>query len=236
MSRAVLLDALGTLVGLEPPWPAFTQLMRERHGIELEPHDAARALRAEMAYYRTNCQRAGDLPALAGLRAECAGVVAEQLGGPALALDRAALTDTLLAALRFAPYTEVPAALRALRAGGARLVVVSNWDVSLHEVLGRTGLRPLLDGVLTSAEFGATKPAPEIFAAALALAETPAAAAIHVGDSLAEDVAGAQAAGIEPVLLVREPGALVAPGAHAPVGATGVRRIASLAELVGAVA
>ena len=57
---------------------------------------------------------------------------------------RAAAADVagaLLAALRFRAFPEAPAVLRALRARGARLVVVSNWDVSLHDVLERTGLR-----------------------------------------------------------------------------------------------
>lgn len=67
----------------------------------------------------------------------------------------------------------------------------------------------LLDGILTSAEVGRRKPAPEIFEQALAIAGVAADRAMHVGDSLAEDVAGARAAGIEPVLIVRdgEPGA-----------------------------
>ena len=48
-----------------------------------------------------------------------------------------------------------------------------------------------------------------------------AAEAIHVGDNPAEDVAGARAAGIEPLLIRRE-------GAPGP---DGVRAIASLTEL-----
>ena len=51
-----------------------------------------------------------------------------------------------------------------------KLVAASNWDVSLHEQLERTGLTPLLDGALSSAEVGAPKPDPEIFTRALALA------------------------------------------------------------------
>ena len=51
-------------------------------------------------------------------------------------------------------------ARRAGARAGLRLVVVSNWDVSLHEVLARTGLTPLLDGAVTSAEVGAAKPDP----------------------------------------------------------------------------
>jgi putative hydrolase of the HAD superfamily len=130
--------------------------------------------------------------------------------------------DALLAALRFTAFPDVRPALVAARARGQRLVVVSNWDVSLVGVLRGLGLEPLLDGVLTSAGAGVRKPAPAIFSRALELAGVPAGDAIHVGDSLDEDVAGARAAGIEPVLIRRGPGPIVA----------GVRTISSLSELV----
>jgi putative hydrolase of the HAD superfamily len=101
------------------------------------------------------------------------------------------------------------------------LVVVSNWDVSLHGVLHALELEPLLDGILTSAEAGVRKPAPAIFAQALAIVDAVPADAIHVGDSLDEDVAGARAAGIEPVLVRRHGGDPV----------PGVRTISSLTDL-----
>jgi putative hydrolase of the HAD superfamily len=100
---------------------------------------------------------------------------------------------------------------------------VSNWDVSLVGVLRALGLEPRVDGVVTSAGAGAHKPAPAIFEQALALAGVRAADAVHVGDRLDEDVAGARAAGIEPVLIRRGGGPTV----------PGVRTISSLAELVG---
>ena len=90
----------------------------------------------------------------------------------------------------------MPAALARLRAGGARLAVVSNWDVSLHDVLERTGLRGLVDAVVISAELGAAKPDPAIFRAALERLGATAAEAMHVGDSMEADVAGARAAGL----------------------------------------
>jgi putative hydrolase of the HAD superfamily len=101
--------------------------------------------------------------------------------------------------------------------------VVSIWDVSLHGVLRALELEPLLDGILTSAGAGARKPARAIFEQALDLAGAPPEHAIHVGDSLEEDVAGARGAGIEPVLVRRDGGPTV----------TGVRTISSLAELKG---
>jgi FMN phosphatase YigB (HAD superfamily) len=52
---------------------------------------------------------------------------------------------------------------------------------------------------------------------------------VHVGDSVQEDVAGALAAGVEPVLLAREAGPLL--GAHADEAPPGVRVVRSLLEL-----
>jgi putative hydrolase of the HAD superfamily len=132
------------------------------------------------------------------------------------------LVEPLLASLRFRPFADAEPALSGLRALGARRVVVSNWDVSLHDVLGGAGLLGSLDAVLTAAEAGVRKPAPTIFEQALRLGGASAAEAIHVGDSVEEDVAGARAAGIEPVLVSRD-------GART---ATGVRTVVSLGDLV----
>jgi putative hydrolase of the HAD superfamily len=101
----------------------------------------------------------------------------------------------------------VPGTLRALRARGIRLVVVSNWDVSLHERLDELALAPLLDGAIASAGFGAAKPDPAIFAAALEVAGARPEDAWHAGDSPEADVAGALAAGVRPVLVDRDGGA-----------------------------
>jgi putative hydrolase of the HAD superfamily len=223
--RAILLDALGTLVDLAPPWEQFVRLLGERHGIDIAVDDARRALLAEMGYYRAACIRAGDAKKLAVLRAECAGIVANELGGDVAALAPATLVKLLLDSLHFSAYADVVSALRRWREDGLRLVVVSNWDVSLHEVLRDVGLRELLDGVVSSAEIGAAKPAPAIFAAGLELAGCRADEAIHIGDSISEDVVGARGAGIEAVLLRREGAstdALELPG--------GVRVLASLRE------
>jgi putative hydrolase of the HAD superfamily len=112
----------------------------------------------------------------------------------------------------------VPAVLERLRAGGARLAVVSNWDVSLHDVLERTELRERVDAVVISAEVGVAKPDPAIFRTALERLGASAGDAVHVGDSVEHDIAGARAAGLEAVFVARN-------GAQAP---DGVRVVASL--------
>jgi putative hydrolase of the HAD superfamily len=215
---AVLLDALGTLVELETPWPHLERELAAR-GVVVDLEAARAAMLAEMAYYRAHHDEAGDWAGLKDLRRRCAAVVQESLG---TSLPLADVQDALLAAVRFRAYPEVPAVLERLRAGGARLAVVSNWDVSLHDVLERTALRPLVDAVVISAELGAAKPDPAIFRAALERLGAQPSEAIHVGDSVEHDVAGARAAGLEAVLVARN-------GAQAP---DGVRVVASLDGLM----
>ena len=220
------LDALGTLLELLAPAPALVPELRAR-GIAVDERQASAALREEIAFYRAHHDSAVDPASLALLRERCTEVLRDGLARAGASGVAAAphelLRDALLAALRFRAYPEVPAALRALRCAGHRLVVVSNWDVSLHDALRTTGLRPLVDAAISSAEAGAAKPDARIFERALALAGGTAGAAIHVGDSLEHDVAGARAAGLRAVLVVR--------AGAAPAVPDGVAVIASLTEL-----
>jgi putative hydrolase of the HAD superfamily len=219
-TRAITIDALGTLLELVPPAPRLRAGLRERLGVKVSEAEAVAAMRAEISFYRANLHLGRDAAGLAQLRRACAEVLREALERPELDLD--ALTETLLAAIRFEPFPDTVPALRELRSLGLKLVAASNWDVSLHEQLERAGLTALLDGAVSSAEVGAPKPDAEIFVRALALAGATPGEALHVGDDVKADVGGALAAGLEPVLIDRD-GSLEAP--------PGVRRIASLAEL-----
>ena len=192
MVRAVFLDALGTLVELEPPWVS----LRDRIPEEVSDHRLEQALRAEMAYYRDHAHEGRDEASLADLRERCAALVSEQLG---LEIG----VDELVEAIRFAAYPDAVPALSELRDRGRRLVAVSNWDCSLRSVLDRCGLGELLDGAVSSAVAGARKPDPAIFEPALELAGCGPDEALHVGDTPEEDVEGARAAGIRPLLIDR---------------------------------
>jgi putative hydrolase of the HAD superfamily len=220
--RAILFDALGTLLELEPPAPRLRAELASRYGVKVTEAQARQAIAAEISYYRAHLHEGRDAASLASLRQRCAAELHRAL--PEAAQRRlpgaAELVGALLAALNFRAYSDAAPALAGYRARGLRLVVVSNWDVSLHAVLENVGLAPALDGILTAAEAGARKPAPEIFAQALRLAGVGAAEALHVGDSLEEDVAGARAAGIEPVLVTR----------GAELSLDGVRSVPSLAS------
>ncbi len=228
LGRIITLDALGTLVALRPPAPLLVAALAAR-GMAATERQAAAAIAAEIAFYRAHHDSAGDAAALARLRARCTEVLRAGLlvaGADPARLDAAALQEALLESLRFDPYPEVPGALAALRGAGHRLVVVSNWDVSLHEMLRTTGLAGLVDGAISSAEAGVAKPGAAIFARALALAGPNGAGALHAGDSIEHDVAGALAAGLRPVLVARE-----GPPPAVPAGVSVVASLADLAQL-----
>jgi putative hydrolase of the HAD superfamily len=217
--RAVTIDALGTLVRMHPPGPRLRDGLRRAAGVEVSEEKAAAGFAAEIGYYLEHHVE-GNRDGLDALRDRCAGVLREALGLEEV--DLALVREAMLGALHFEAFPDAAPALRELRASGLRLVAASNWDSSLPEVLERTGLAPLLDGVISSADAGATKPAPELFRAALALAGAKPSEALHVGDSPDKDIDGALALGMRAVLIERDGAA--APAVPAPV-------ISTLAEL-----
>ncbi|MGO9898486.1 MAG: HAD-IA family hydrolase [Solirubrobacteraceae bacterium] len=227
--RALLLDALGTIVELEPPPPALRALLAERFGIQVDETQAARAIAAEMSYYRSRMAQGRDAASVAALRADCAEVLRGALApSPQLrAIDGAAMTELLLDTLRFRLFPDARDAIVLARRRGLRVVIASNWDALLADVLSELGLSPLLHGIVTSAQVGAPKPAAAVFRAALAAAGAQPHEALHVGDSFADDVIGARAVGIEPILLRRD-------GERGPAGVRTIQSLDALAALCAA--
>jgi putative hydrolase of the HAD superfamily len=122
-------------------------------------------------------------------------------------------------------YPDVVPALEAL-AGRFKLAIVTNGDTTTQRAkIEATGLAPLVNAILVSGELGVGKPDPRIFDRALAMLDVPPRQAVHVGDSLEADVAGARASGIGAVWVNRS-------GVPAPTGHTKPdHQIRSLAEL-----
>jgi putative hydrolase of the HAD superfamily len=130
--------------------------------------------------------------------------------------------------------TGAASGLRALAALGLPMGVVSNSDGTVQAELCRLGVCYAPDGpgphmgvsvgvVIDTAVVGVAKPDPAIFGFALDILGVPAnGTVLHVGDSLRYDVAGALAAGLQPVHLDPQ-GFCPAPDGH--------RHIRTLAEL-----
>lgn len=205
---AVTLDAMGTLVTIEPPGPRLQRSLERRLGRVVDLARCEGAMRVEMRHYRAHCASARDVQSLAALRLDCAALLADALG---LGIAGPDILPSLTDAIAFRAYPDAAPALAALAGAGLRLAVIANWDISLPEVLARFGLGEQLAAVVTAAEVGAAKPDPKPFRVALERLGVEAADTVHVGDDPETDIAGARAAGLSAVLLDRSgraPGSL----------------------------
>ncbi len=101
-------------------------------------------------------------------------------------------------------YPETIGTLKQLRERGFELGIISNFDSRLFTVLRALGLEEFFDTVTISSLAHSAKPATRIFTQALEKHAADPGEAIHVGDSMKEDVEGAKTAGIHAVLIDRE--------------------------------
>jgi putative hydrolase of the HAD superfamily len=90
-------------------------------------------------------------------------------------------------------------AIASFQRAGLPVVIVTNSDGHGEENLSASGFATL--PVVDSTVVGAAKPDPRIFEIALGRTDVRASEAVHVGDTLGTDIAGAHAAGITPIHL-----------------------------------
>jgi putative hydrolase of the HAD superfamily len=188
---AVTVDAMGTLVELDEPVARLEEALRER-GVRRPREGVAAAFQTEVAYYLEHKLDAQDERSLAQLRRECARVFLEAAAAP---IDAEEFSPFFVDAMVFRPLDGAVQALQRLRAAGLTLACISDWDVGLPEQLAKSGLAHLFALVLTSADAGAAKPAPEIFLTAVSRLAVEPDRALHSGDGEA-DREGAAAAGL----------------------------------------
>ena len=106
------------------------------------------------------------------------------------------------------PIVSSVEALRALHQAGIPIGVVSNAAGQIESVLRRFGVCQVGDGdgvpvviIIDSTIVGVAKPDPGIFSFALDVLDVKPEHVAYVGDSYANDVVGARAAGMQPFLL-----------------------------------
>ncbi|MBU6280828.1 HAD family hydrolase [bacterium] len=121
--------------------------------------------------------------------------------------------------------------LEALRARGLHLGIVSNIDdADLYHLVDLGGLRPHFDSLLSSEAAGSCKPDPRIFDVALERAGCAPGEALFVGDTISQDVAGANRRGMRSVLLWHRDDKSPPEGEERPHHV--VRRIPDLLDLI----
>ncbi len=210
--KAVFFDLGGTLAYYAPSPESIIARVIKRHGFHVEPHHVKDALtEAENAFKpvreKIRKQSKGDplryvdLPldywvevnlymlSLLGLPQDI-GIAKE------IALEFRKTRNVAL-------YPDVVPTLKALRARGYRLGIVSNGPPFVEKVIKHTGLNKLVDFYVVSYKVGFEKPHPSVFWRALRSAAVNPFEALHVGDDYECDVEGARKVGMTPILLDR---------------------------------
>jgi putative hydrolase of the HAD superfamily len=102
-------------------------------------------------------------------------------------------------------YSETREVLQKLHKAGFILGIISNFDSRILTVCTDLEIFEYLDSIQISSREGAAKPDPHIFWKALQQHGLQPREAVHVGDSIEEDVRGAEKAGLVPIYLNRDP-------------------------------
>ena len=196
--RALLLDAVGTVIRLREPPARVYGRVAESHGIRVDPAGLERKLQARLA--RLPAPQLEEVP-LADVphreRESWRAVVREVLG------DAAAdgpCFDSLFALYASANTWEVvphaPEALDRVRERDVRVAIVSNMDARVPALLEQLELARRLDEIVIPSNCGLAKPDPRIFHAALERLGVSADAALYIGDREVDCVDAARAAGL----------------------------------------
>jgi putative hydrolase of the HAD superfamily len=121
-------------------------------------------------------------------------------------------------------YPEVCRTLTTLDSRGFRLVVLSNWDHRLLQTLEELQLDRFFEKIYISTRIGYAKPDPRAFLYIIEDLKILKQTLLHVGDTLADDIIGAQKADIQSVCIGRKVKNQTTPG-KTPI-------ISSLSELL----
>ena len=211
LPKVIYLDAFGTIFGVKGSVGELYSTLARRAEITTNPQAVNRAFYQSFAAADRMAFPGADPNAIPELEYRWWKSVVSETFERVGALDKFESFDRFFEELygyfeTAAPWHVYPDTLPALKrwqAMGIELGVISNFDSRLHKVLDVLGLSAYFQSVTLSTEVGAAKPAARIFQAALAKHHCAASQAWHVGDSEAEDYAGAQTVGLRAILVAR---------------------------------
>lgn len=101
------------------------------------------------------------------------------------------------------PYSDVRPTLDALR-GRYTLGIISDWSINLGVILRGLNLIDDMHFLVVSATSRRAKPDPHLFETALRRADALGDYTLYIGDTYVQDILGARAVGIHPILIDRE--------------------------------
>jgi HAD superfamily hydrolase (TIGR01549 family) len=227
LTKAVFFDVDFTLIY---PGPAFQgegyRAFCARHGMTVDPACFAAAVNSASHIL----DEAQDQVYNDQIFIDYTGHIIRQMGGTGPTVDACAaeIYREWAACQHFLMYDDVSESLRALDERNFCIGLISNSHRCLESFQAHFELDGLIDVAISSSQHGYMKPHRSIFEAALKLAGVDAPDAVMVGDSLTQDIEGAQRVGMKGVL-VRRSGTM----SSSEQQAIGVPVIGSLRQLPG---
>jgi HAD superfamily hydrolase (TIGR01549 family) len=208
--RAIFFDAGFTLIRPYPSIPEMVAQIGAREGLTLDP--------AAIKVYQAQAQShfAGARHVLAATWADNAAINAAwaeyftELFAPFMPASQPDLLERCVAEAlamfdrhtAWQVFPEVMPTLATLR-GRYTLGVISDWGVALGAILRDHDLSPYFDFLVVSATSRRAKPDPALFTLALERANALGQYTLYIGDTYVQDILGARAAGIHPILIDR---------------------------------
>lgn len=209
--KVIYLDAFGTLFGVKGSVGDIYSNLARQVGVSTNPQAVNRAFYQSFAAAERMAFPGAEPEAIPALEYRWwKAIVAdtfERVGALEKFSDFEQFYSNLFSYFETAaPWKIYPDTLPSLarwQAMGIELGVISNFDSRLPRILDVLGLSSYFQSVTLSTEVGAAKPAAKIFQVALAKHNCSAERAWHIGDSEAEDYAGAKTVGLRAILVAR---------------------------------
>ena len=200
MIKAAFFDWVGTLAHPEPDRHEVVHQAARELGVELPLHKLLRGvLKADMRVPEGApprwCKGVDEEPFIRWWEALLAEVGVSLSGKEMLGVTE--LVGQRVRDLAWVLYEDVMPTIKQLKQRGLILGLIS------AHYIGRAGLDPYLDVVVTAKDVGADKPEPPIFLAALERAAVDAPEVAYVGDQYERDVVGARGVGMNAILIDR---------------------------------
>lgn len=205
--KAVFFDAAGTLFYPYPSVGDIYASIAARHGMKVEVQIV------DKVFYEEHSKRERDKPL------EASGGVEEEkrwwkelveavfsklcrLNGFDAFFEE--LFSYFATAQAWKVYSDVHPTLQELKSRDIMVGVIANWDSRLFSVCRSLDLEKFFHFILASSVVGSAKPSTGIFNQALQKSAISLEETIHVGDSVENDFKGAQAVGIDALIIDRK--------------------------------
>ena len=195
----VVFDAVGTIIFADPPIHMAYHRVGRKYGSQITPPLASQRFKEAMAEepksLETSAQREVEFWKSLVSR------VLPDTNHPEGCFQ--GLWEHFASPSSWGVYADVEETLDELKARGIQVAVASNFDHRLHTVMnGHRELKPITKRFISS-ELGWKKPSPRFFEAIAKDLGVPAHSILMVGDTLADDIDPARAAGLQAVHINR---------------------------------